>query len=538
MPREWCDSCQDYHDVDEDEEEEIATMPHSNTESSALLRERQAAVPQEHGNALYMYTASAVVSQYRTPLSILQNCGIEHYTIERNSYTPNNAYGWHLSISGSDVLIFATPPQSAQNAQNILRNFAQLHPSFADDAWCVNREAGVILPFPYAQQWVPAVSPRAGSTTRLRVTSEKRTNCFHCAWVESVAEAQARSSGLRTMYAHPMPFDQAHEICDEFMPSLEILGEDAAANTSTIKDVTEPIPTACGNCGQCGHRRGSCENLPKAFDKVGIEIEGRFLNLSAVQTRSEGVLLGGYQDGSVYSSPDSDATPWEFQTKPGSLRSACQQLVDFYPDETDSSAGMHVHVSFDAVDITMLNDPAFFRYFKARWEAWGAKMQLHPRSQFFRRLQGRNDFCQPAGDRPYTINRMDRYAQLNFSAFSEHGTVECRLLPMFKRASLGVAAVQELVNIYETYLADPATHGHAGFDSIAAFEAPNIKPEVLTPQALDMPVIYAHSSKREMELSEVLPPKPDHVRIAVAVNQPITLESLARVVRARQNRAA
>ncbi len=48
---------------------------------------------------------------------------------------------------------------------------------------------------------------------------------------------------------------------------------------------------------------------------------------------------------------------------------------------------------------------------------------------------------------------MDRYAQLNFAAWSEHKTVECRLLPMFRKQSLGVAAVVELLTIFEDYLA-------------------------------------------------------------------------------------
>jgi hypothetical protein len=135
------------------------------------------------------------------------------------------------------------------------------------------------------------------------------------------------------------------------------------------------------------------------------------------------------------------------------------------------------------------------------------------------------------------IADQDRYHQLNFSSFDEHGTVECRLLPMFRRASLGVAAVQELLDIYEVFLHNPAAHGFA--EHSGTIIRPNLA-DLMTPYVnstsfeLELPNAFTHTSSREIELSEVQPVADGMVRIALPVNSPITLDALAEAVRLRR----
>lgn len=495
-------------------------------------QEQIAALPQESGDAVYFYASALSQQQTRNPPATSPA-----YYQDMRGYSPRNAYRWVLDCNGTDMAVLATPQPSlsfnSRAIENTIRQYFNMHPDMSDPAfWCSNN-LECQMPYKWAGNYVAAVGAICGSTRGLRVVSDQRYNCYHCA-------LQASRLAVTTLRPFPNPqlFCEGAEIYEEYMPYTEVIG-DAFETSATIKDVTGTIPNSCGNCGRIGHTSTTCAYQPKVYDKVGIEIEGRFIDRRRVIRRmTDAGGPEGYSDSSVHSSPDdnSSAEPWEFQTIPGSLRKACQQLVDFYPDETDASCGMHVHVSFDAVEITMLNSPAFFAYFKRRWEEWGARMCLARESQFFRRLRGSNRFCLPAGDREYRISSMDRYSQLNFSSFGEHGTVECRMLPMFKRSSLGVAAVQELLDIYETYLHDMGAHGHPGFEkSTVMAPAAVIKHEFK--RELEIPAAYTSRKELTLELAELAPTTEGRIRVAMPVNQPITVLGLSQAVQAKKDAA-
>jgi hypothetical protein len=520
--RSWCDECQCYHHAEDEEgynEEEYA-------------REDDEEEEEFRGDIIIMPSNSSegLLAALNARRAELPDIAVS----SPPGYRPNNAHGWALESPGGDLIIWdagppITPGLSNTDITNIMRNYREANPVFSSNAWCSAVKHST-LPYHYAGEYVAAYTRYEGNTGFIRVLNETRYSCAHCAWVAAIAGCPEGK------FPYIIQFSSVTPIHAEYMPNVEIIGE--VLNTSaTIKDVTENIPVACGNCGRVGHRSPTCEYPEKSHQKVGIEIEGRWHDINATIRRSEANnsgIQGGYSDSSIHNSNDSSARPWEFQTTPGSARVASQALVDFYPDETDTSCGMHVHVSFDALDITMLNSPSFFAYFKRRWTEWGNRMNLSPRSAFFNRLNGNNDFCLPATETPYAISRMDRYAQLNFSSFGEHGTVECRLLPMFYRASLGVSAVSELVDIYETFLANPAEFGHPGF----AFKAKFIKPgigyvEKLASIELEVPIKYTYRGELEMELLEQLPPNEGHIRIAMPINLPITLQSIQNAVRKR-----
>lgn len=431
------------------------------------------------------------------------------------------------SLPGDDWVMFVST-----HSQDIAQH-KNLNRSFVSSNWCA---ANLPTGMKYVGKYRAVITNYQNGENRrgARFVSNTWHDCAHCAWVE----ATNYISTHQLVNKYPWLYQGFPELAtpSRFESGMvEIVG-DRFDTTATIKDVTERIANSCGNCGRVGHRSDGCENPRKAFDRVGVEVEGRFLNLNTVIRHAEDITGGeGYRDGSVHETPDgTGAEAWEFQTKPDSIRGACQQLVDLYPDETDESCGMHVHVSFDAVDMTVLNSTAFFKYFRERWEAWGARMNLHPNSPFFRRLRGHNEYCLPADEtREYSVRNMDRYAQLNFGAFGEHRTVECRLLPMFKRASLGVAAIQELLDIYETFLHNPEQYGHAGFSRSALFAPTSTEPVKLAPKELEMHPEIKYTKALEMELTEAPPVPEGHVRVAMAVNQPITIQGLVDTIRAR-----
>lgn len=250
----------------------------------------------------------------------------------------------------------------------------------------------------------------------------------------------------------------------------------------------------CSACGLMGHLATTCETPVRCHDKLGIEIEGFWHDLNAAKRQAE-ELTGrrGNSDGSLpgISSCSGDEDPedpcgcgeddcrecnstagtcggnckacgarsWEFQTRPGSLGESLRQLTQLYPDVVNVACGMHVHMSFlDKSSVTLLTSDEFFAFFRDRFKTWGERHNV--KGEFWKRLNGENQYCRKNSKSDWAHGRPgcavtesnERYRQVNFQAYAEHQTVEFRLLPMFRSAALGVAAVEELVSIVESYL--------------------------------------------------------------------------------------
>ncbi len=224
----------------------------------------------------------------------------------------------------------------------------------------------------------------------------------------------------------------------------------------TNKEGLPAVRRACGNCGRLGHLTRTCTRTAKAHDKLGVEIEGWWLRgrWSEVERTAENWHMAGTDDGSLDACSGYKA--YEFRTRPGSLGEQISQVTAVYPDAYHSSAGMHVHMSLKSHhDISSLNSLEFFAYFRERWEAWGTRMGVHPESQFWKRLHGRNDYCRVNCRDDLNTEHMlrgDRYNQLNFTAWSRHKTMEMRMLPLFRDAKLAVSALEEWVTIVEDFL--------------------------------------------------------------------------------------
>lgn len=263
----------------------------------------------------------------------------------------------------------------------------------------------------------------------------------------------------------------------------------------TNKDNLPPTRRACGRCGTLGHLARTCQRPEKRHDKIGVEIEGYWRRQPAepkgpladtfalVEGRASNWHMDGTSDGSLATHDGYRA--WEFRSRPGSLGEAISQVLAVYPHATDASVGMHVHVSFSKEDVMLLASDEFLAYFYAHWHAWGQKMEIHPSSEFWPRLRGENRYCQLATSakelwhgvcrcgvrwcRPddtacaeykattsatSVTQQHSRYYAINFQSHSAHGTVECRLLPCFKSARLAIAAMEHLIWIYESFLAE------------------------------------------------------------------------------------
>lgn len=358
-----------------------------------------------------------------------------------------------------------------------------------------------------------------GATTT-EIVSENMFSCPHCAklWMNEHMAGQG---------AYPLVMG-THAIEQHRRLFPEVVGQPVLTDLigSSVCQKTAEVAACCSNCGFPGHNKASCDS-PRVYDKVGVEIEGRWLNLSAVQDKASDEGLGMSSDGSIERSFESSAQAYEFKTKPGPISLACRQLVDFYPDEADGSCGMHVHTSFVCPTyITQLMTKEFFAYFKERMLAWGTQNRLSPNGQFFRRLNGNNSFCRPNEqiDNPYGD---DRYRQLNFTSWGSHKTLECRLAPMFKNAQLGVSFVVELLSIYRDYLLG-ANSDVVDWPMVQAV-VEDMQFAHVSAESVEVIGVVQDNAKLSIEIPELPPLEPGHRRIALTSDKVTNLQQIIRM---------
>lgn len=451
----------------------------------------------------------------------------------------------HFGAQGTDTLGFFTSPVNNTRRSDVSEAFSnalRAHP-LTSSVWCKHSpdcNIATLVGIPGAQwadgvHYAPTVigyEARTGRRARhiyelaetgISADGPVRTyECGHCAYVVALAHLRdhprQQPPGYDPVLACVVACLAPASLNGLLPAGPEEIGG-TVSNVTNTAGLDPTLPNSCGTCGLLGHNARTCTRSPRAHAKVGIEIEGLWNNLRETRDRANEEDLGGCQDGSVRQNPTSNAEGYEFQTVPGTLREALSQLISFYPDETNDSCGMHVHVSFNvSTDASLLATQQFFDYFRARWIAWGEREHVWGRGSpddtntargtFWQRLFGHNDYCRVNRSTERNILSMDRYHQLNFSAWNEHRTVECRLLPMFKSARLGVSAVQELLAIFEDYL-----HDQADFPAVDVVLAPPALVPVMIDNHVDDPDVWAADARYEVDAGEPTPQEGGTVRV-------------------------
>lgn len=194
--------------------------------------------------------------------------------------------------------------------------------------------------------------------------------------------------------------------------------------------------------------------------KMGVELEGAWdKDPRTVAKDVKGAA--GKGDQSVHGLPGQMG---EITTFPhDDLGMLLEDIKKLHPVYTNFSAGLHIHASFSDLDLTMLTSEDFWRYFKKRWQEWGerweGKMSREEKAQFWDRYHCRSEnakrYCKDQfmpGQQLTAFAHDDRYTQLNFVSYKKFKTLECRLLPAFQNPEITVAAIEELSEIYDTFL--------------------------------------------------------------------------------------
>lgn len=197
------------------------------------------------------------------------------------------------------------------------------------------------------------------------------------------------------------------------------------------------------------------------IDKVGVELEGGWSeNNPDVDVYED--LKG---DGSVDVNDDDDDNyhNGEMVSPPYSRWASITKFItQNYPDKVNTSCGFHIHISVPSVGYYQaLMNKRFYNHLKYALAVWGRKNKIPKRDYFWYRLSGKNTYCEDEF-RP-NVQVMDRsksgyrYSIVNY-CFSLHGTMEIRVLPMFRDPDMSISALHCVLKCVDKYLSLPSSH--------------------------------------------------------------------------------
>lgn len=156
----------------------------------------------------------------------------------------------------------------------------------------------------------------------------------------------------------------------------------------------------------------------------------------------------------------------ELPSKPMTVKDMPLWVRENYPEFVNQTCGLHIHMSFRLPYHYMLLMRGDFQDVVVDYvRRWAEKKDLEPTHPIWPRLRGESTYCQLKylGDAQAALGRkhyerdapVHRYTAINYS-WGTHGTIECRLLPMFPSADLGIEALQEIIAITNAFLVSEA----------------------------------------------------------------------------------
>jgi len=145
----------------------------------------------------------------------------------------------------------------------------------------------------------------------------------------------------------------------------------------------------------------------------------------------------------------------EIVSRPMATLKEARQFIDGnYPEHVGATCGMHVHMSFvnNVQAISLIAENKEYQDgLLATLRKLGERCNVR-NSHFWSRLNGENEFCRSDWNEG-SFRMHERYRMVNFCSFEKHGTLEVRLLPMFRMAKLAKRFMRRVLAYTDAYLA-------------------------------------------------------------------------------------
>ena len=164
-----------------------------------------------------------------------------------------------------------------------------------------------------------------------------------------------------------------------------------------------------------------------------------------------------------------------------SMRDLLNYLTENYPDEHDSSCGMHMHISFKSKRAYMTLISSHFKdELMDFYYNWLDQNKINENSRAYQRLKG-NTYCENtfrkedvetqlyARDKDSSV----RYRVLNY-CFSLHNTIELRFLNIFDKKEISLKCVKAIIKFIDSYIETNNRYLHDS-DMIIESDKPIIK---------------------------------------------------------------
>ena len=181
------------------------------------------------------------------------------------------------------------------------------------------------------------------------------------------------------------------------------------------------------------------------------------------------------REGDYYFSGESNSNPCS------SMRDLINYLQDNYPDEHDSTCGMHMHISLKSKKayMTLINSK-FKDELMLFYSNWLDENKINEDSRAYQRLKN-NTYCENtfrkedietqlyARDKDSSV----RYRVLNY-CFSLHNTIELRFLNIFDKKEISSKCVKAIIKFIDSYIERNNRYLHDS-DMIIESDKPIIK---------------------------------------------------------------
>ena len=146
----------------------------------------------------------------------------------------------------------------------------------------------------------------------------------------------------------------------------------------------------------------------------------------------------------------------EYLSKPLPFDKIHEWINRNYPDEFNSSCGMHVHFSFkNDYEYSKFCSKAFYDYFMANIKEWADKNHVDKDSRFYHRLSGKNSYCKKDVNDMLIKSQLesfgDRYTILNY-CHKKHHTIEIRLSHVWQNRDYAFMYIEACYDIFNRWL--------------------------------------------------------------------------------------
>src|SRR6267154_741962 len=198
------------------------------------------------------------------------------------------------------------------------------------------------------------------------------------------------------------------------------------------------------------HQRFEVNNTVQPYGSAWFDYRGRNINIG-------GTSFEHYLQINLGQAPRIKIHIGEIPGKVLELKEVDSWMQKCYPEHVNDTCGLHVHMSFTkSLHYGRLMVPEYQATIITYLGKWAMNESLPKDHPLWNRLSGKNEFCKQeffADVQARKTSKIydhhgngNRYTAINY-CHGQHGTLECRVLPMFEKVDQAIRAVHQVIDV-------------------------------------------------------------------------------------------